>query len=204
MSVQRLLCDGIPELVHVNEPCSRELGRVRGVILFDETFAMASLIAYLQSGTTSDAREVVSMIDAGITAGKVHIINQTKGSYSPEPHTADGYNEGEKRLLWYNNNLQFDDPTYEENRDFWSHAQKDQRYVAWRTENLLHFADKPANIVITDPISDDVNSAVTWHAELTWKSKELPQIAKVGIFDKILTYGGIPHIFTREYSEEFI
>lgn len=205
MSIQRLICDGNVQYAHTNDPCSRELGRVRGVILFDDAFAIHQLHAYLQSGTTSDAREVVSMIDAGIDAGTVHIINQTTGSYNGgEPVTADGFQDGEKRLLRYNHDLEFEDPTYEENRDFWMGIQKSMRYVAWRTETLLHFSDKPANIVVTAPVDQSLNSAVTWHVKASWQSKELPKLAKIGIFDKILTYGGIPHIFTAEYSEEYL
>lgn len=203
MSVQRLICDGNVQLVHVNEPCSRELGRVRGVILFDESFAMSTLIAYLQAGTDASAWSAYNLIDAGLQNGTIHIINQTTGSYSQEPHTVDGYYEGEKRLLWYEHQLQFEDPTFEENRDFWQQVQKDMKYIAWRTETLLHFSSKPANIVTTDPIDTDVNSSVTWHVDASWKSKELPQIARIGIFDKILTWGGIPHIFTEEYAKEF-
>lgn len=205
MSLLQLTCDRDQMLAHTNDPCSRETGRVRGVILFDGSFDIQTIISLLQSGTAADAANVVHRISAGIDAGKVHIINQTTGTYNGgEPHTADGFLGDETRLLWYNHQVKFEDPTYDGNRDFWQKAQRDMRYVAWRTETMLHFSDKPANIVVTAPVDSAVTSAVTWHVDLTWKSKNLPEISHVGIFDKILTYGGVPNIFTSEYTTNFV
>ena len=177
MSLQRLICDSNEQLVHTDDQCLREQGRVRGVILFDTAFDIDGLIAKLQSEDDADSVAVVNLINAGITDGTVYIIPQTAGTYNGgDAHTADGYLDGETRVLWYNHELQFTDPSLRGNRVFWQRAELRQWYIGWRTESLLQISNTPANIRANNPVEDNLNSTVAWKAVATWRSKDKPEI----------------------------
>lgn len=208
MSLQRIICNGIDErLIHLNDPCAHELGRVRGVILFEQSTDIANFIDKLKTETTSPI--AYRALNQLINSGKAHLISLTKGTYNGgEPHTADDFNEGETRLLWKEYELQFIDPTYRDNAEFWNKAEKRKWYIAWRTETLLHIATTPANILISNPIEDDVNSTVAWNITATWRSNQPPEITEIGsIADFFNPNKDIvidTRLFTYEFSKQFI
>jgi len=178
MSLQRITCDqGADALQHVCDPCTRELGRVRGVLLIDPGFNLASLIEKLKSGTSEAVSQAQTAFETGVAEGKIHLISETTGSYTPEAQTGDGYGDEADRVLGYNHSLAFNDPSYAGNRDFWAAAEKSKFIVGWRTETLLHFSDKAARIQALDPVETDLNSAVVWQVTATWSSKEKDQLA---------------------------
>ena len=90
MSLQRLTCtDTSGEvLTHVCEPCNRELGRVRGVIMFDGSFDIAEFTEKMK--TTSE--EAVALFETAVENGSAVIISETTGTYDGgSPQTGDGY-----------------------------------------------------------------------------------------------------------------
>lgn len=176
MSIQRLTCTsetGKP-VSHVCNPCSdKELGRVRGIGLASSDFNRDDFIKALKDGEGAE-----QILEDAITAGKVHIIPETTGTYNGgEPEYGDGYGDEAQRLRSRNHELTFSDPSYAENEEFWTEVEKSHWYPFWRTEKLIHFADKPASVVTTDPTEADLNSDVTWNGTITWKSKNKAAIA---------------------------
>lgn len=175
MSLQRLTCADVSNdaLTHVCDPCGRELGRVRGVILFDGSFDITNLIDKLKTAT----EEAATLLEEAVASGKAHLISETTGTYDGgSPQTGDGYGDAENRLLGYLYTLSFKDPSYAPNKEFWEKAENGHWYLAWRTETLLHFADKPASIQAIAPVEQDLTSAVAWNVTATWKSKNKPEI----------------------------
>lgn len=175
MSLQRLTCGASSgtALMHECDPCGRELGRVRGVILFDGSFDVNGLIEKIKA----DDSTVESLLETAILGGQAHLISETTGTYDGgSPQTGDGYGDEENRLLGYQYTLNFKDPSYAPNAEFWEGVENSHWIVAWRTETLIHFADKPASIQAIDPVEQDLTSAVAWNVTATWKSKKKPVI----------------------------
>lgn len=187
MTLQRITCEsasGDP-LVHVCDPCGRELGRVRGVVLFDGSYDVAPLIAKLKSGESADVTDAQTLFEQAIADGKAHLISETTGTEDGgAAQTGDGYGDEETRLLGYLHTLTFKDPSYAGNKDFWQRAEREHWIVAWRTETLLHFADKPAGLQVTDPTEQDLTSAVVWNITATWKSKDKPELVPLEALKK--------------------
>lgn len=188
MSLQRLICDGAATaLTHTIDDCNRELGRIRGVILFDENYAVETLMSKITSETPSVQQEALALLDAGIQAGSIILIPQTTGTYNGgEAKTTDAFRDGETRKLWDEYTLEFKDPSYWLNKDFWQAAEQRRWRIAWRTETLLRYSDKAVNIIAKDPVEDNLQSTVTWNITATWKSKNKPAITAMGLLAEFL------------------
>ena len=105
------------------------------------------------------------------------LISETRGTFDGgAAQTGDGYGDEETRLLGYLYTLNFKDPSYAPNTEFWEKAENGHWIVAWRTETKLHFADKPAGIQAIAPVEQDLTSAVAWNVTATWKSKKKPVV----------------------------
>lgn len=203
MSLQRFICYN-DTLTHAYTPCKYELGRIRSVILFDLQFEITQFIELLQT----DMEAAKSMFDSAYQMGLVHIIANTSGTYNGgEPKTADGYYQDETRLLRHNYNLQFNDPSFEDNLYFWQQAEHHRWYIAWKTETLLRLVSQPVNIVATDPVEDELTSTITWHIEATWSSKVKPDMSALGFLEDYFEAPPeetIYKIFTQEFTKEFV
>lgn len=177
MSLQRITCEGASQeaLVHTCDPCERELGRIRGVCLVDGSFDFTALIAALKGAQASAAQE---LFEQAIEDGKIHLISETTGTYDGgSPQTGDGYGDEETRLLGYLHTLNFKDPSYAGNREFYENVEKEHWKLIWRTETLLHFVNSPAAVQAIAPVEQDLTSAVVWDVTATWKTKIKPEIA---------------------------
>lgn len=178
MSLQRITCgDASGEnLIHSCDPCGRELGRIRGVALVDGSVDLTELIDALKTG--NNAQTAQTTFESLIESGKLHLISETTGTFDGgSAQTGDGYGDEETRLLGYLYTLSFKDPSYSGNKDFYERAENEHWKLIWRTETLLHFADKPAGIQAIAPVEQDLTSAVAWNVTATWKSKNKPDIA---------------------------
>lgn len=178
MSLQRITCgDASGEnLIHSCDPCGRELGRIRGVALVDGSVDLTELIDALKTG--NNAQTAQTTFESLIESGKLHLISETTGTFDGgSAQTGDGYGDEETRLLGYLYTLSFKDPSYSGNKDFYEKAENEHWKLIWRTETLLHFADKPAGIQAIAPVEQDLTSAVAWNVTATWKSKNKPDIA---------------------------
>lgn len=183
MSLQRLTCESETgkAVVHICNPCSdKELGRVRSVILASSAFDRDAFKAALKKGDGS----AFEILETAVAEGSAHLISETTGTYNGgEPEYGDGYGDETQRLRSRNHELAFNDPSYAENEEFYAEVEKSHWYPIFRTEKLLHFADKPATVVATDPVEADLNSDVTWNVTCSWKSKNKASV--VPIDDKI-------------------
>jgi hypothetical protein len=178
MSLQRITCGGIQgeTLTHVCDPCGRELGRVRGVILFDGSYDIQALIEAIKT----ESAEAETMLEAAIVGGQAQLISETTGTFDGgAPQTGDGYGDEDTRLLGYLYTLAYKDPSYAPNKEFYEKSEFGHWYVAFRTESLLHFADKPATLQAIAPVEQDLTSAVVWNVTATWKSKNKPEIVSL-------------------------
>ena len=187
MALQRLTCEGVSGIapVHVCDPCERELGRVRGVILFRGDYDVESLIAKLKLGTPEGNEQAVTQFETAIQNGDAHLISETSGTYDGgAPQEGDGYGDEENRLLGYLHTLNFKDPSYAGNVEFYEQIEKEHYKVAWRTETLLHFGDKPAAVHAIDPVEEDLTSVVVWNGTATWKSKNKAKVAPLEALKK--------------------
>lgn len=180
MSLQRITCGDLSgeTLIHTCDPCGRELGRVRGVALVDGSVDLTELIDALKTG--SSAQSAQTIFESLIESGQLHLISETTGTFDGgSAQTGDGYGDEENRLLGYTYTLAYKDPSYSGNKDFYEKAENSHWNLIWRTETLLHFADKPANIQAIAPVEQDLTSAVVWNVTATWKSKNKPEIAPI-------------------------
>ena len=178
MSLQRITCGEASgeNLIHSCDPCGRELGRIRGVALVDGSVDLTELIDALKAG--NNAQTAQTTFESLIESGKLHLISETTGTFDGgSAQTGDGYGDEETRLLGYLYTLSFKDPSYSGNKDFYERAENEHWKLIWRTETLLHFADKPAGIQAIAPVEQDLTSAVAWNVTATWKSKNKPDIA---------------------------
>lgn len=178
MSLQRITCGSTSgeSLIHACDPCGRELGRVRGVALVDGSVDLTELINALKTG--SKENQAQTLFESLIEAGQIHLISETTGTFDGgSAQTGDGYGDEETRLLGYLYTLSFKDPSYSGNKDFYERAENEHWKMIWRTETLLHFSDKVANIQAIAPVEQDLTSAVAWNVTATWKSKNKPEIA---------------------------
>lgn len=178
MSLQRITCGEASgeNLIHSCDPCGRELGRIRGVALVDGSVDLTELIDALKTG--NNAQTAQTTFESLIESGKLHLISETTGTFDGgSAQTGDGYGDEETRLLGYLYTLSFKDPSYSGNKDFYERAENEHWKLIWRTETLLHFADKVANIQAIAPVEQDLTSAVAWNVTATWKSKNKPDIA---------------------------
>lgn len=178
MSLQRITCGDVSgeQIIHTCDPCGRELGRVRGVALVDGSVNLTELIDALKNGTNEQNAQ--TLFETLIEAGQIHLISETTGTFDGgAAQTGDGYGDAENRLLGYLYTLSFKDPSYSGNKDFYERAENGHWKLIWRTETLLHFSDKPANIQAIAPVEQDLTSAVAWNVTATWKSKNKPDIA---------------------------
>lgn len=167
-------CDDAAE--HFCNVCDQiELGRVRGVAFIKKTFTFTN---------PSSAAEWT----AGILSGDIIVIPETTGTYdggTPKEGTAFG--DQEFRTTGYSYTLQFKDPNYKQNRDFYNSIQYSRNYnMAFRTETQIHLSNKPVSISVQDPVTEDLNAEVTWNVTAKWASQSLMTIEDMplGIFDR--------------------
>ncbi len=187
MSLQRITCENASgeALIHTCDPCSRELGRIRGVALVDGSLDLTDLIDKLKSATETSVKEAQELFESYITAGQVHLISETTGTFDGgSAQTGDGYGDEETRLLGYLYTLTFKDPSYSGNKDFYERVENEHWKMIWRTETLLHFSDKPATLQAIAAVEQDLTSAVAWEVTATWKSKKKPEIAPLEALQK--------------------
>lgn len=142
----------------------------------DGSVDLTELINALKTG--SKENQAQTLFESLIEAGQIHLISETTGTFDGgSAQTGDGYGDEETRLLGYLYTLSFKDPSYSGNKDFYERAENEHWKMIWRTETLLHFSDKVANIQAIAPVEQDLTSAVTWNVTATWKSKNKPEIA---------------------------
>lgn len=168
-------CDDlVPD--HICDPCEEiEQGRIRSVAFFKSTFAFTD---------PSDPTEW----ETGFAAGDIILIPQTKGTFDGGAEVeAPGYGDQVTRLTGYNFQLQYQDPNYKQNCNFYNTLKNSRQYkAAYRTETQIHIIDATVQVIPKNPVQEDPTTEVVWDILVKWSGKDVPCPfdAPPGIFDQ--------------------
>ncbi|HEV2353219.1 MAG TPA: hypothetical protein VGR89_03205 [Puia sp.] len=159
---------------HSCDPCAAlEAARVRSVAIISVDWAF------------SDPTDPAEW-HAGIEAGMIVIIPETSGDFDGgTAKTITGFGDTPEQNLTYNFKLTYRDPNYSGNAPFYNSLMFNRNWlVAFRSDTLLHIADKPAVFKPKAQIPDDPQGIVIWEVECNWISKILPAPVQIpaGIF----------------------
>lgn len=154
----------IPE--HLCDPCSSiELAGVRSV-------------AFIDSGFTFTNPESASEWNNGITAGSIILIPLTNGTFDGgTPQEGVGFGDNPTSLDGYDYVLQFLDPNFVGNWDFYDNIKniRSGYKVAFRTGSRVVLSDKTVTVLPKAPVVNDVKGKVNWDVTVKWTSRSLPR-----------------------------
>ena len=157
-------------------PCpSYEYGRIRSVAFVKSTFSFTDPTNPTEWTT-------------GIDNGDIIVIWQTQGSYDGGTTSElAGFGDSEFTNGGTSHVLNFKDPNYLENCDFYTQLKYSSEYsVAFRTSSAVHLANAPVTITPKNPVADDLKSNVVWDVTLKWQNPDspCPYTTPAGIFDR--------------------
>jgi hypothetical protein len=160
-------CDGQLGANNYCDQCAEpEHGRVRGVAFVRYSFDFID---------PTDRNEWLS----AMASGDVIVVPMVRGVYDGgSPVLADGFGYKTKELIGFNNKLNYLDPIYQLNRDFYNTLMQQQG--AWKfafvTETQVHLIDVPVTISPLNPITEELSSTVSWSIDVEWGDIVLPRI----------------------------
>lgn len=160
------------EASHVCHSCPdgriREFARVRSGGWVTTAY-LATLLATITTLATWTA---------GITSGDIIMLPATAGSYDPgTPKVLKGFGELKESYGPREMTLTIDDPDYVDNYPFYNEISRRSDLVPFfRTSNLVHIFDKPASIIASDPVADDIEEEVIWTTVSKVTSENLPSV----------------------------
>lgn len=167
-------CDTIvPD--HLCNPCEEtEHGRVRSIAFVKKSFAF------------TDITNAVEWQN-GIASKDIIIIPEVLGSFDGgSPVEGAGYGDQQTKLNGYNFVLNYKDPNYKLNADFYNALKYSREFlVAYRTETQTHISTNAASVVPKNPVAEDLTSEVVWDVEVKFSQGDLPEPfdTPAGIFD---------------------
>lgn len=157
-------CDSeIPD--HLCSNCDDiEHGRVRSVAFIKSNFHF--------NDPTSPAEW-----SAGITSKNIIIIPQVNGTFDGgAEQEGDGYGDQQTKLNGFIYTLNFKDPNYKENGDFYDAIKNSRNYtIAWRSETQVHFSGTTVSLIPKNPITAGTTDEVTWDVTAKWSSGNIPK-----------------------------
>jgi hypothetical protein len=182
-----------------------ENGRVRGV---------AFIRYYFEFIDPTDRNEWL----AGMASGDIVMIPVVRGTYDGgSAVTADGFGYKTKEIIGINNKLTFSDPVYQINRDFYNQLLQfsGEWKIAFVTGSQVHLVDVPVTVTPTNPITEELTSAVVWVVDVEWGDIVLPRIydkpEEIFICGEPGDYydggggsGGGAGIFTEQFVPQFV
>ena len=156
---------------------TKELGDVRAFFLVRNDFAFTDI--------TSESEWIT-----GLNAKQIYVFPYTKGSIEPAENLADGFGNQDQTLdsYTYTANLMIGND-YAQNRPFWNAIKNSRNWLfGYKTETLVHLADKEALIVPKAPVNEGKKEKVLWNIMATWTQEDLmdPQAEPTGIFDECI------------------
>ena len=163
-------------VAHVCDACATpEAGGVSSLAAIHKSY-YATLIADL-----SDE----ALWAAGILAGKIMIIPETRGSMSSAAVTKPGYGRTPIRVTGRDFKLIAADPNWKGNHDTYTGLQGSRAYhVAWVTQTQVQVSKFPATWLPDEVIEEDIKSEREWKLEIQFIQKPFSEPADVpeGIF----------------------
>lgn len=170
---------GCPE-VQVAPTCSdcppKENGDIRSVFIVEEDFTFVDI---------TDTSEWTT----AIMAKDVYVFPYTRGSLEMTPTETPGFGDRETELDGYSFVLNFMDPQYLGDAQFWDGIKNSKRWRAgYRTETLVHLASVNGTIIPTQPVAEDKKSAVNWAVKIMWSQDNviIPNTTPTGVFDQCI------------------
>lgn len=148
------------------DPCDDyEKGRVRSVAFVTPAY-YSTLIA---NPTTK------SLWQAGILSGDIIIISKVIGTFEPsDPITGPGYGDDVETILGTDYVLNWRDPSYKRNCNFYNTLKKKKFHVIYRTGSQTHIGEIPATISTKAPVTDSIDDNVEWNGSAKWRSQDSP------------------------------
>jgi len=166
---------------HYCDSCEApELGRVSSIAFIKNTFSFTDITNPVEWQT-------------GFAAGDIVLIPMTKGTFDGGSEVeVPGYGRQATRLVGYNFQLQYQDPNYRGNCNFYNALKRSRAYkVAYATETQIHISDTTVSVIPKNPVQDDVNSEVVWDVIVKWAGFDSPCPFDIpeGIFDECVALG---------------
>lgn len=167
--------DELPE--YQCDPCEEyEKGRVRSV-----AFVTPSYYTTLIANPTS-----IPLWQAGISSGDIVVIYKVIGTFEPgDPITGPGYGDDEETNLGVDFVLNWRDPSYKNNCNFYNTLIKQKFHAIYRTGSQTHISDKTVKISTKAPVTDSIDDNVEWNGQAKWRgqSNPCPFDTPAGIFE---------------------
>ena len=149
---------------HTCDPClPREFGRIRAVAFIVAGFQFVDPTNLLEWETAIQNEDVI-------------LIPRVHGSLAdPTETTGSGYGDATETLLGFEYVLNFFDPNYKENCDFYNAIKRSQTYrLMYKSSTQGHITDVSVTVIPKPPIEDDLNSEVVWNVTVKWKDEDHP------------------------------
>lgn len=161
---------------HICNPCeTQESGRIRSVAFILKSFTF-----------TNPANP--TEWNAGIANRSIFIIPEVTGSADGgTPVTGPGYGDQSTKQLGIDFTANFRDPNYTQNADFYDGLKNSRAYkFAYRTGSQIHISDNSVSISPKNPVTEEINSDVTWDVDVAWSQKSVmrPYDTPNGVFDE--------------------
>ena len=142
----------------------------------DTEKARVSAVAFIKDGFEFNDPSSPTEWQEAIDNKQVVIIPRTNGSYDGGSEVeATGYGRQATKLTGYNFTVNYNDPNYKNNADFYNAIKRSLNYrFAFLTETLIHMVNTTVSVVPHNPVSDDINADVVWAVTVKWADGDLP------------------------------
>ena len=164
---------------HLCDPCeAKEKARVSGVAFIRTSFEFV------------DPTDPVEW-QTGLNAEDIILIPEVLGSFDggSEVESA-GYGRQSTNLTGYNFVLNFKDPNYKQNGDYYNALKNSRAFkVAFVTSSQLHISDDAVSVIPKNPITENLTDDVVWDVTVKWAGPDLvtPGDIPAGIFGECFT-----------------
>lgn len=112
----------------------------------------------------------------GIRNKQIVVIPKVNGTFDGGSEiTGPGYGDQATKLTGFNYSSTYNDPNYRLNADFYNALKRASGYrYFYRTGTQVHITDVAVSVIPKAPVTDDVNSDVTWNVTVNWSDDDAP------------------------------
>ncbi len=150
---------------HIPACCGNdELARVSSVLFIHKT-----ALAAIQADPTN-----ATVWLAQISAGKIHVIPNTSGSYAASEKTSTGYGRQAMKMQGYEHKVSYKDPDYSTNNSNWYNELKrsNRYYPCYVTETMGHIGKSPCTTIPKPNVADDITQKVVYEVDVVWNHED--------------------------------
>jgi hypothetical protein len=149
---------------HFCDPCETpEHGRVRSVFFTKASKTWTDIEDQTEWNTAIADRDVI-------------VIAEVNGTFDGGAEVeGPGYGDQATKLVGYNFTLNYKDPNYAQNADFYNAIKRSRNYrIGYRTETKIHESVNTVSIIPKNPVPEDLASEVVWDVTVKWQDSDLP------------------------------